>query len=94
MIIREYLQGNVVKLKATFRDEGSALVDPSDVSLELKSPGNVETTYSPVQESEGVYNYNFDTTGAEPGLWWARIISTDPSSAQELAFRVKRSALA
>src|SRR5512145_166172 len=63
------LVGNVVKIKATFRDEENTKQDPSTVQVRIKKPDTSIVSYvygtnrELVRASQGVYDVLVDTTG-------------------------------
>jgi hypothetical protein len=74
------IQGQVKRLRATFRDDAGEFVDPTTVALRIKSPpGTItEHVYGTdqllVRESEG--SYYFDILFNSPGLLDWRWVST------------------
>lgn len=77
--MNKYVSGNTVKIKATIRNEAGALADPGAVTVKLRSPSEVVTTFvapSVVQESTGVYT--FQQQYSEEGQWEYRVTGTSP----------------
>lgn len=70
------LVGNVVKVKATFKDETNVKGDPAVVAVSVQEPDATITTYvygtdvEVVRESVGVYYIELDTTD-QTGDWEA-----------------------
>jgi len=68
------LIGNLVKVKATFKDEHNEKGDPATVQVAVKEPSSTVTTYvygtdpELVRESMGVYYILIDTTD-NAGEW-------------------------
>ena len=68
------LEGNIAKIKATFRDESNVKQDPATVQVRAKKPDATIVTYvygtdpQLVRASQGVYYVLIDTTG-QLGLW-------------------------
>ena len=68
------LIGNLIKVRATFKDDTQVKMDPTVVTLHVKNPADTETSYvygtdpEVVRESQGVYYMLLDTT-AQPGEW-------------------------
>jgi hypothetical protein len=75
------LVGNVVQVYAKFKDKHNALIDPTTVSVKIRTPAGVDTTYTygvnpeVLKESTGVYYININTTG-QTGTWFAKWTST------------------
>ncbi len=69
------LVGNLVKVRATFKDELNVKQDPATVTVMVKQPDTTIVTYvygtdpEVVRESQGVYYIEVDTTD-EPGHWY------------------------
>lgn len=67
-----YIVGDAITLTAEFRDSAGALADPTDVTLEVKTPGRTVATYrystaGITKSSTGVYTKNISMTSG--GLW-------------------------
>ena len=62
------LVGNLVKVRATFKDENNQKQDPATVKVHVKDPDATITTYTygtdvqVVRESKGIYYIEIDTT--------------------------------
>lgn len=75
-----YEIGQVVRLRAAFTNQDGAAVDPGALSLKIKSPLGVETTYvygtdvEVVKESDG--NYYADVEPDHQGVYDAKWIGT------------------
>jgi flagellar hook assembly protein FlgD len=68
------LIGNIIKVKATFKDEDGDVQDPTTVQVRVKNPSASVTTYvygtdpEVVRTSKGVYYIEIDTI-AQPGTF-------------------------
>ncbi|MGE0719796.1 MAG: hypothetical protein AB7P02_30410 [Alphaproteobacteria bacterium] len=88
-----YTLGAVVHLEVTFRNTVSgALVDPTDVVLEIKPPTGSNETPTPTNASTGVYSHDYSPT--LEGLYAYRWEGTGANAdAVEGHFTVKKSAV-
>jgi hypothetical protein len=90
--------GDLVRIKATFRDPeaNDAYIDPATVTLKVKDPAAVTTTYTlaggqVIKDSTGHYHY--DLSVATAGLWSYRWETTGTyQAAQEATFTVNAGA--
>lgn len=61
-----YNIGDLLRLKATFKDLSDVVADPTNVVLKVKNPSGTVTTYNYpgtiTRESTGVYYYDFAVT--------------------------------
>lgn len=88
----QYAEGQLVTVTGTFKDTSLVLQDPTVVKLTVKTPDEVETTYTYGVEaliqksSTGIYTANLDTTNKR-GLWiytwWATGVGQSDSGEQE-----------
>lgn len=92
--MNKYPKGSTVKVKWEFREEGQALVDPSNVYFEIKQPNSAIYVYGVgaeiVRTSQGKY-YILLTTNYIQEFWAYNIFSSGTSSAysEELEFFVE-----
>lgn len=87
-----YAEGQIVTVTGTFKNALLVLTDPTNVFLTVKTPDEVETTYTYgsgaqiSKSSTGVYTSDLDTTGKR-GLWiftwWSTGICQADSGEQE-----------
>ncbi len=69
------LAGNLVRVRATFKNENGVKVDPATVQVSVKKPDLTITTYiygtnpEVIKESVGVYYIDINTTNAV-GNWF------------------------
>jgi hypothetical protein len=79
------IEGQVKRLKASFRDAAGNLVDPTAVVLRVKTPASVTTEYLYQQDealkkqSAGIYY--LDLLLNVPGMWVYRWVSTGTAAA-------------
>lgn len=72
--MNKYAEGQIVTVTGTFKNSSLVLTDPSVVLLTVKTPDEVETTYTYgvgaqiAKTSTGIYTSDLDTTGKR-GLW-------------------------
>lgn len=72
--MNKYAEGQIVTVTGTFKNSSLVLTDPSVVLLTVKTPDEVETTYTYLvgaqisKTSTGIYTSDLDTTGKR-GLW-------------------------
>ena len=69
-----YEIGDMVTVKATFRDRNRVLTDPTIVTLRIRTPAGTTLTYvypniPVVKDSVGVYHADVDTSLFSSGLW-------------------------
>jgi hypothetical protein len=64
----QYNIGDLLRLRATFKDIDGNVADPTTVTLKVKNPASTITTYTYPgtisRESTGVYYYDFPVTAA------------------------------
>jgi len=77
--------GSALRLTTQVRSDGQ-LIDPASIELVILLPDGTSTTVSPVQDSTGVYHYDYTPT--QPGLHIARWLTTGPAGADEEPFDV------
>lgn len=87
--------GRQVRLPANFSRDGSD-VDPTTVTLKLRSPCGVETTYTYADDDitrTSAGDYYIDVTPTEGGRWWYRweTTGTDTTDASEGNFVAQES---
>jgi len=88
-----YDPGSKIRLSVRFT-VASVLTDPTGVSVKVKDPAGVVTTYTfgggqVIKDSAG--NYHRDITPATPGRWYYRYIGTGAVEATtEDSFRVRQ----
>lgn len=95
--IRSFDVGDTVRFAAAFTTTDGVDDDPSTITLKVKAPSGVETSYvyltdgSLVRDSEG--HYHRDVGVAAAGTWHYRWIGTgDVATADEGRIVVRRSA--
>ena len=94
MTTNTYDKGDLVRIHATFT-ASSVVADPTTVTLKVKDPDGVITTYTygggtVTKSSTGVY-YK-DVSVSNDGMWYYRIEGTGAvQSAGEGSFRVRKS---
>lgn len=72
--MNKYAEGQIVTVTGTFKNSLQVLTDPSVVLLTVKTPNEVEVTYTYLvgaqiaKTSTGIYASDLDTTGKR-GLW-------------------------
>ncbi len=72
--MNKYAEGQIVTVTGTFKNSLLVLTDPSVVLLTIKTPDEVETTYTYLsgaqiaKTSTGIYTSDLDTTNKR-GLW-------------------------
>jgi hypothetical protein len=93
MATNTYDVGDLVRCSAIFDDVVGTDLDPTAVSVKVKTPSNAITTYvygagaDVVKDAVGTYHIDVSIT--EAGMWWFRWISTGTGqSAGERAFWV------
>jgi hypothetical protein len=68
-----YFIGNLVTVSIVFRDKTGAVVDPAVVTLEIKDPNMITTTYTYGVDAglikDSVGNYHFDIDVEVAGAW-------------------------
>lgn len=70
-----YDVGDQVRLTATFRATADdSLVNPTTVTLKVKSPAGTVTTPSATSSSTGIWTYDLDLT--LEGNWYYRFVGT------------------
>lgn len=78
--MNNYFQGNLVRVRAQFKNESNALADPGAIIAKVTTPAGVETTYTYgvgtdiVRESLGIYHIDIEAT--EPDVWSFRFVGT------------------
>ncbi|MGH9766104.1 MAG: hypothetical protein ACREAB_01615 [Blastocatellia bacterium] len=89
--------GDVVRVSATFTNQVGAPVDPGGVTLKVKNPVGVKTSYvyvvdlALIRDSPG--NYHLDLEPAIQGVWTYRWEGTAPNKgAEEASFQISESA--
>jgi len=75
-----YLEGSTVRVQATFAVGGTD-TDPTTVTLKVKSPSAVTTSYTyalseVTKSATGVYYKDLGPTILTAGTWWYRWIGT------------------
>ena len=87
MSINTYDLGDLVRITGTFKDEDGAVLDPTTVYFEYKTPAGVVTTLtygidgSVIRDSTGVYHCDLDANAS--GEWYCRWYSTGTGQAAE-----------
>ena len=78
----EYIEGQLVRLDAEFRDIDGVLADPSTVTLKYRVGAAAVQTVTPTKDGVGLYHY--DLLLAAPGVYLWRWSSTGgvPAAAQ------------
>lgn len=72
--MNKYAEGQIVTVTGTFKNSLQVLTDPSVVLLTVRTPDEVEVTYTYLvgaqiaKTSTGIYTSDLDTTGKR-GLW-------------------------
>lgn len=89
----DYDLGNLVHVKATFKDSDGQRTDPDVVKLSVRDPGGTTTTYIFGTDDEvvkdGVGRYSSDINADETGTWYYRWWATgDGQAADEGEFTV------
>lgn len=85
MSIKHYPKGNVIRIRATFKDLANTLGDPTAVSFSFKNPAGITTTYlyntdvELVRETTGVYHVDIDADTV--GIWYHKFFSTGTGQA-------------
>lgn len=82
--------GSVANPTGGFRDNTGTLVDPSTITLSVRTPNGTVTTYNAGQltkDAVGLYHLPTDTTG-QPGWWRFAWSSTGPQTYEPLSFSV------
>jgi len=68
--MNEYIEGDKVRISASFTDENGSAIDPDGVYLEIKIPGYPATQYFPFGITrDGVGQYHVDVSLTYPGQW-------------------------
>ncbi|WP_068925026.1 phage head-tail connector protein [Planobispora rosea] len=80
-----YAYGSAVRLTQEVRS-GGELVDPASITLTIRLPDGTTTSPTPVNDSVGVYHYDYTPTQA--GRHIARWVTTGPVGAAEEPFDV------
>jgi hypothetical protein len=95
-MINTYFVGTAIELSGLFRDKTGLPVDPSVVRCRVKSPSDIETTYTygdedsvVVKNSDG--SYSVEIIADEAGTWHYRFDSENKHVAFENTFVVKPS---
>lgn len=76
--MKNYAQGQTVRLTATFRDFDDVLVDPTNVYMYTQREADsvwTDESASAVHASTGIYHLDLDTAD-ESGVWKWRIVGT------------------
>lgn len=82
-----YNEGDVIVLKATFKNAAGTNVDPNVVTLRVRPPGGELAIYTygqdvqPTKTDTGVYS--FDLELILPGIWKYRWLSTGVGAASQ-----------
>jgi hypothetical protein len=84
--MNSYVAGQSVVLSVTVRNVSNALVDPADITCQVKQPNGTVSNVLLTNPSVGVYKGNFTTVLA--GSHYYRFTATDPDGAVEGSFRV------
>lgn len=87
--MNSYVAGQSVVLSTTIRDVAGALVNPDEVTCEVKRPDGTVATVILSNPSTGLYEGNFTTALA--GMHYYRFESSSPDGAVEGSFRVNGS---
>ena len=79
--MRNFNQGQTVRIRATFRDFDDALINPSTVTVYIQTEADDDwTSYaSPTHESTGIYHQDVETEG-QSGIYDWRVIGTGTTS--------------
>lgn len=92
-----YDVGDLVRLTGTFTDADGVATDPTAITIRIKTPARVETTYTygvdagVERDSTGVYHIDVDIT--QVGTWFYRWAGTGAvKAAQENVLTVRESA--
>lgn len=79
-----YPVGSLVRVSAAFTDASGAAVDPTTVTLQVKTPAGTVTSYvDPDVVHDGVGLYHYDIDGSTVGNWEYRWSSTGTGQAAE-----------
>jgi hypothetical protein len=83
---QEYDQGNVLRLRTTFYDDVTGVLDPTVVNFEMKPPGATTPTLytyptNPELVKDSTGNYHVDVDLDTPGWWVYRWFSTGSGKA-------------
>lgn len=85
-----YDVGDLVRIKATFKDLNDALADPTTVTCEYKKPDGTVISGDATKESTGVYRYDVAPDAA--GTWYYRMSGIgNVQAASESRFIVRKS---
>lgn len=85
--------GSRPTVRMTFTDTDDALVDPSDITVRVKSPSRIVTEYvSPdatiTQDSLGVWLFQFPDGLAEAGDYWIYILGSGGGADQAAEIKI------
>jgi hypothetical protein len=96
MAVLTYLRGSVIKLNVVVRNEVSTVVDPADLTLEIKKPDGSTSSFSypSTISRDGVGCYSVDYTCDQGGRHFYRWESTGPAGADEHQFIVNTGSFA
>lgn len=80
MTVKLYTLGQLVRITGLFEDDAGTDIDPSTVSLKVRSPSGIEVTYdylgSPLELTrDSAGNYHADVVANEIGDWFYKWIS-------------------
>jgi len=79
MANEQIIQGNLRRIKATFKDINSNLVDPTTVTIKVrpgKDAATISYVYPGVITRDGLGVFYYDLTLNTPGTWSYQVIST------------------
>jgi hypothetical protein len=78
-----YWPGQLISLDAAFLTNGTTATDPTTITLIVRNPAGVETSYTAgfSHPTTGNYAYNYDLTNALSGIWWYRYVGTGSAQA-------------
>ena len=62
--------GQAIRLTATFKDATGALTTPAAPAVNITTPAAVTTAFNPVNDSNGIYHYDYTPTTAGSYTWW------------------------
>jgi uncharacterized protein YfaS (alpha-2-macroglobulin family) len=66
--------GDQVRLSVSIADSGGSAVDPSAITVKIKTPSGAESDNTPAKDSTG--NYHYDLLLTEKGKWYYRFVGS------------------
>ncbi len=89
------LAGNIVRFHLTFKDDSNALADPTIVTCEVGTAYDDVVSLSVDHDSTGLYHADWDTSGLDPGVYYALAVGSGAITAtREISVRLGGSHLA